>query len=147
MASEPKKQSSIPLKCPKCSRWLPKGSQRHRCVPPTEREVVGHLAGDLLVAWQRLRGFAAGLGPQRIYASGKAVMFSRGVCYLFLKTRKSSLELCLFLPERVEHSWVKSVRAVSRTKFAHTILVAHEDQVEGPLTGWIQTAWDHLDPK
>ncbi len=37
---------------------------------------------------------------------------------------------------------VKRVQAVSKTKFAHTILVQHEDSVEAPLTNWIKSAWD-----
>lgn len=107
---------------------------------------MGHLAGDLLEAWKKLRRFAVDLGTQRVYASGMAVMFSRGVCYLFVKPRIDALELCLFLGERVEQPWVKTVRAVSKTKFAHTVRVIHEDQVEEPLTSWIQMAWRHLDP-
>ncbi|MFZ0038090.1 MAG: hypothetical protein WAK91_11750, partial [Candidatus Acidiferrales bacterium] len=35
----------------------------------TEAELVDGLNEDLRDAWEKLRAFAAGLGPQRIYAS------------------------------------------------------------------------------
>jgi hypothetical protein len=135
------KDSSIPIRCPQCKRWLSRSSEAHYCEEATEEEVVGHLEDDLLDAWQKLRETALELGPQRVYASGKAVMFARSVCYFFIKTRKKSLELCIFLPERVEHPWVKTIRQVAKSKFAHTVLVEHEDQVASPLTGWLERAW------
>lgn len=109
---------------------------------PTEQDVVGHLDGDLLDAWQKLRAAAMELGPQRVYASAKAVMFARSTCYLFVRTRRAALELCLFLPQELAHPMVKRVQAVSKRKFAHTLLVQHEDQVEAPLTDWMSAAWE-----
>ncbi|MBY0505537.1 MAG: hypothetical protein K2X03_16610 [Bryobacteraceae bacterium] len=141
----PAKPSAIPLKCPHCSRWLARDRPEHRCVPPTEREVVGHLTGDLNDAWIKLRAAALQLGPQEIHASAKAVMFSRSTCYLFVRTRKSALELCLFLPEPLAHPLVKRVQQVSARKHAHTILLQHEDQIEAPLTEWMGTAWGHCE--
>ena len=141
MRSRSAKTSTIPLKCPHCSRWLPRDHRDHVCVPPTEQEVMGHLTGDLLDTWRKLREFAAGLGEQRIYASAKAVMFSRSGCYFFARPRKSSLELCIFLPEEVHHPAVQSRKPVSKHKIAHTVLVYHEDQIEAPLTEWLEAAW------
>ena len=134
------KKSSIPIRCPQCKRWLSRSSEEHFCREATEAEVVGHLEGDLLDAWRKLRETALEFGPQRVYASAKAVMFSRSVCYFFVKTRKKSLELCIFLPERLEHPWVKTVRPVSKSKFAHIVLVEHEDQIAAPLTTWLGRA-------
>lgn len=133
-----------PLRCPKCKRWLSQKSQYHLCSEPTEQEVMGHLEDDLLDAWKKLRDFACELGEQRIYASANAVMFSRDVCYLFVKPKKAALELCFFLPAGLDHAWVKSVKPVSKTKFAHVVLVRHEDEICGPLTGWIVAAWENL---
>lgn len=53
----------------------------------------GILEDDLLETWQKLRQTALEMGPQRVYASAKAVMFARSVYYCFVKTRKKSLEL------------------------------------------------------
>lgn len=105
--------------------------------------MVGHLEGDLLDAWTKLRGAAMELGDQRVHASAKAVMFSRSVCYMFVRTRKAALELCVFLPHELAHPGVKRVQAVSKQKFAHTVLVEHEDQVEAPLTDWMLAAWEY----
>ncbi|MBC7926988.1 MAG: hypothetical protein H7039_15170 [Bryobacteraceae bacterium] len=110
---------------------------------PTEQEVVGHLENELLDAWLKLRSFAIDLGPQKVHASAKAVMFSRSVCYLFVRTRKASLEICFFLPEKIAAPDFKSIQKVSKVKYAYTILVVHEDQIARPLTDWIEMAWEH----
>ncbi|MCX6602287.1 MAG: hypothetical protein NTV52_01690 [Acidobacteria bacterium] len=81
------KESLIPIRCPHCKRWLSRSSEEHFCREATEAEVVGHLEGDLLDVWRKLRETALELGPQRVYASAKAVMFARSVCYFFVKTR------------------------------------------------------------
>lgn len=83
------------------------------------------------------------LGPQKVHASAKAVMFSRSVCYFFVRTQRSSLVLCVFLPEPTPHPAWKSIQAVSKRKHAHSILIQHEDQVEAPLTDWLRLAWLH----
>ena len=40
------KESSIPIRCPHCKRWLSRSSKEHFCREATEAEVVGHLEGD-----------------------------------------------------------------------------------------------------
>jgi len=104
---------------------------------------MGELPEDLAEAWERLREFASELGPQRIYASGKAVMFARRVCYCFVRAKKAALELCLFLPEEVTHPWIHGVKAASKTKFAHSVRLQHADQVGAPLTDWLRRAWEN----
>jgi hypothetical protein len=104
---------------------------------------VGELTGELREAWIQLRGFAVSLGEQKVYASAKAVMFSRSSCYFFVRVQKSALSVCVFLPEPAPHAAWRSIQAVSRRKHAHTVLVQHEDQVEAPLTEWLRLAWQH----
>lgn len=41
----------------------------------TEEALTRDLSEDFLDAWKTLRRYAADLGPQRIYASGKAIIF------------------------------------------------------------------------
>lgn len=144
--SKPAAQSSIPIKCPSCTRWLPRNGGHHICIVPTENEVMGHLTGDLRNAWLKLREVAASLGEQRIYASAKAVMFSRSSCYFFTRPKKASLELCIFLAGELDHPGIKSRKPVSKQKIAHTVLIQHEDQIEAPLTEWLQVAWQQTPP-
>ncbi len=105
---------------------------------------MSHLTGELRDAWVKLREVSAGLGEQRIYASAKAVMFSRSSCYFFARPKKASLELCIFLAGELDHPIIKSSKPVSKQKLAHTVLVHHEDQIEAPLTEWIQAAWEQV---
>jgi hypothetical protein len=107
----------------------------------TEAELINGLDEDLRDAWQKLRAFAAGLGTQRIYASALSIMFSKKVCYFYVRPRKTFLELWIFLPREIEglismHGPTKKVRYCNRFK------VVHGDQIEEPLTDWLREAFD-----
>jgi hypothetical protein len=96
-------------------------------------------------AWGRLREAATGFGEQRIYASGTAIMFSRKVCYFFVRPKGKYLEVCIFLGRRLKDGQVHSVRQASKTKLAHVVRITHRDQVESPVTDWLLEAYDLSD--
>jgi len=96
----------------------------------------------LFDAWERLRESAADFGDQRIYASGKAIMFSRKACYFFVRPKRSFLELVVFLGRTVRAPQVRRVERTSKTKLAHIIHVRHRDEVEAPITDWLREAYD-----
>ncbi len=107
----------------------------------TEAELIDGLDENLRDAWQKLRVFAARLGPQRIYASALSIMFARKVCYFYVRPRKTFLEVWIFLPREIEgltsmHGPTKKVR------YCNLFKLIHADQVEEPLTGWIHEAFD-----
>jgi len=108
----------------------------------TEATLTNGLPGDLRDAWIKIRASANSIGSQRIYASGWAIMFARKVCYAFVRPKKSFLELVIFLPQEIPSPLVNSVKAVSKTKFAHTVKVIHADQVEEPITDWLRQAYE-----
>lgn len=107
----------------------------------TEAALTEHLEEDLFEAWQKIKSFSLSLGAQRVYASGKAIMFSKKTCFFFVRPKKSFLEVVIFLPENTKLDDFKSVKAVSKTKYAHTFKLIHEDQVEGSLTEAIEKAY------
>lgn len=108
----------------------------------TEQDLIEELDEDLKDAWKKLKDFAGALGPQRIYASGNAIMFSRKHCYLFVRPRRSYLETCIFLPEPIESSEIRRSQSVSKTRFANLYKLVHEDQVDEPLTDWVREAYE-----
>lgn len=110
----------------------------------TEAELIKGLDEDLQDAWYKIREFAAGLGKQRIYASGWAIMFSKKNCYLFVRPKKKYLETCIFLSSAIDSPEVKSARPVSKTKYANIVRVVHPDQVEAPVTEWIEEAYKQM---
>jgi hypothetical protein len=110
----------------------------------TEASLTADLSLDLKDAWKKIRAFGEALGSQRIYASGWAIMFSRKNCYFFVRPKKSFLEVCIFLPRKIDHPMVKRSTPSSKTKFAVLCNILHEDQVEAPLTGWIREAFDAM---
>ena len=126
--------------CYHCKQWVEAGEE-HDCWTTTEAALTRELSQDLRDAWDRLRDAAAELGEQRIYASHKSIMFSRKSCYCFVRPKRNFLEVCLFLGRPLKHPRIRRVDASSKTKFAHLIQVSHRDEVEAPLTDWLQEAY------
>jgi Domain of unknown function (DUF5655) len=81
------------------------------------------------------------LGDQNFYASGKALMFSKEICYFFVRPKKSYLEVVVFLKSKETIAGFKPAKIVSKTKYAHHFKLIHSDQVEGSLTDSIQQAF------
>jgi len=127
--------------CYHCKQWVEE-DEAHDCWTTTEAALTKDLSEDLREAWERLRETAADFGEQRIYASHNSVMFSRTSCYFFVRPKKSFLEVCIFLPRALKAPQVKRAEASSKTKFYNLIQIRHRDEVEAPITGWLQEAYD-----
>ncbi len=107
----------------------------------TEAELIDGLDEDLRDAWQKLRAFAAGLGSQRIYASAQSIMFSKKICYFFVRPRRRFLEVWIFLPHKIEG--LRFMQGpTKKEKYCSLFKLVHADQVEEPLTEWISEAFD-----
>lgn len=104
-----------------------------------ERDVVGGLRGELRVAWRVLRSLARGLGPQRLYASNRSVMFARRHCYAFVRPRSTFLEVCFFARHPIRGAGLK-VRKRSSRKHAHTFKVERAEHVDA-LMPWLEEAY------
>src|SRR4051812_41227730 len=106
-----------------------KKAYHHRTGPVTEKELVGHLNEDLQDAWAKIREFGQSLGEQRIYASHNSIMFSKKICYFFVRPRKTFLKVWIFLPRQVEG--LKSMRGTKKIeKYCNLFKLIHADQVE-----------------
>lgn len=105
----------------------------------TEQDVIGSANEDLQDAWVKLRAFAAKLGEQRIYASARSIMFSRKVCYFYVRPQKSFIEVWIFLPRKIAK--LKSTQVATK-KFSNMFKLTHADMVEEPLTDWIREAYE-----
>ncbi len=127
--------------CYHCKQWIGEG-EAHDCWTTTEAALTADLSEDLQDAWQRLRETAVEFGDQRIYASLNSIMFSRKSCYFFVRPKRSFLEVCVFLGRTVEAPQVKKAVPSSKTKVAHLIQVRHRDEVEPPITHWLQEAYE-----
>lgn len=137
------KKTSIPRsKKRKSKPSNPKQSSPQEDWNTTEAALTADLDEELLEAWEKIRDFSLSLGEQRVYASGKAIMFSKKVCFFFVRPKKSFLEVVIFLSEQAQLPNFKTPQAVSKTKFAHTFKLVHADQVEGELTEAIKRAFE-----
>lgn len=126
--------------CHHCKEWIPAG-QPHDCWTTTEAALTGDLSEDLQEAWERLRESLAEIGPQRIYASGSCIMFSRDVCYVFVRPKRKVLEVCVFLDRALTGPRVRRADRSSKVKFANILHIQHRDEVEAPLTEWFHEAY------
>ena len=110
--------------------------------PFTEHQLTRDLSEDLADAWLKLRGFAADQGEQRIYASATAIMFARRVVYLFVRPKKSYLQVNIILPKLIESKLIKRGNRVSESRAVNTFRLEHADQIEEPLIDWIRAAFE-----
>jgi hypothetical protein len=128
-------------KCHYCKQWIEDGEE-HDCWTTSEEALTQDLSDDLKDAWERLRETAASFGEQRIYASHKSIMFSRKVCYFFVRPKRNCLELCVFLGRRLKAPQVRRSDRASKSKVYHIIHVKHRDEVEAPITEWLREAYE-----
>jgi hypothetical protein len=126
--------------CYHCKQWVEK-DEPHDCWTTTEAALTKDLSEDLQDAYERLRDTATGFGEQRIYASHNSIMFARKACYFFVRPKRKYLEVVIFLGRAVKSPKIKKVVESSKVKRAHIIQVTHRDEVEAPLTDWLQEAY------
>ena len=127
--------------CYHCKQWV-EDTATHDCWTTTERALTRDLPEDLLEAWERLRETAVAFGDQRIYASHKSIMFSRKSCYFFVRPKRNFLEVCVFLERALQAPQVRRVDRASKSKIVHFLQIRHRDEVEPPITDWLQEAYD-----
>jgi hypothetical protein len=126
--------------CYHCKQWVEDG-EPHDCWTTTEAALTADLSEDLQEAYARLRDSAEELGDQRIYASHNSIMFARKTCYFFVRPKRSFLEVCIFLGRMVKAPQIRKTMKTSKVKIAHLVQVRHRDEVEAPLTDWLQEAY------
>lgn len=128
-------------RCHHCKEWITVGAP-HDCWTTTESALTRDHSEELREAWERVRETAVSFGDQRIYASHHSIMFSRKSCYFFVRPRKSFLELCVFLGREVKAPQVLRADHASKSKVYHLIRITHRDEVESPITDWMQEAYE-----
>jgi hypothetical protein len=132
--------------CYHCKQWIEEG-EAHDCWTTTEAALTQDLSEDLQDAWERLRETAVSFGGQRIYASHRSIMFSRTSCYFFVRPKRAFLELTVFLGRVLKAPQVRRVVRPSRSKVAHVIQIRHRDEVEAPITDWLQEAYEFAEKR
>jgi uncharacterized protein DUF5655 len=130
--------------CFHCKQWVEQG-EAHDCWTTTEAALTADLPEDLREAWERLRETALEFGDQRVYASHHSIMFSKEVCYFFVRPKTKYLELCIMLGRPIKAPQVRTVVKGSRAKYANLVRVTHRDEVEAPITDWLREAYDMHD--
>src|SRR5262245_15690899 len=126
--------------CYHCKQWVEEG-EAHDCWTTTESALTAELSDELRDAWGRLRETATEFGEQRIYASHSSIMFSRKSCYFFVRPKRSFLEVCVFLDRGLKSPLVRRADRASKSKVANLIQIRHRDEVEAPITEWLQEAY------
>src|SRR5262249_39384014 len=130
--------------CYHCKQWVEEGAA-HDCWTTTEAALTADLSEDLKDAYERIHEAAVEFGEQRIYASHHSIMFSRKVCYFFVRPKTKYLEVWIMLGRALKAPQVRSVMKGSKAKYANLVRVTHRDEVEAPITDWMREAYDMHD--
>ncbi len=130
--------------CFHCKQCV-KDGEAHDCWTTTEAALTEELSEDLREAWERLRETALEFGEQRVYASHHSIMFSKKVCYFFVRPKAKYLEVCVMLGRAIKAPQVRSVLKGSQRKYANVLRITHRDEVEPPITDWLREAYDTHD--
>jgi hypothetical protein len=69
-------------------------------------------------------------------------MFSRKSCYFFVRPKMKFLEVCVFLGRPLKAPQIRRVIPASKSKLAHIFHIRHRDEVESPITEWLQEAYE-----
>src|SRR5947209_3756430 len=96
----------------------------------SEAKQLEGLTEEFVEAWRALRAFALSLGPQEVpHTSHRSIMFGRRLCYLFVRPKKSCVEVNFFLPRAVESELLKKVTptGVTKKRFGHVLALVHAD--------------------
>jgi hypothetical protein len=132
--------------CYHCKQWIEQGEE-HDCWTTTEAALTEDLSEDLQEAYARLRETAVEFGEQRIYASHHSIMFARSSCYFFVRPKKSYLEVVIFLSRALKAPQVKRADEASTSKVANFVRITHRDEVEPPITDWLEEAYEWSEKK
>jgi hypothetical protein len=98
----------VSRECYHCHQLIRK-NEKHDCWSTTEQALTADLPEDLRDAWERLRETVSEFGEQRIYASHHSIMFSKNVCYFFVRPKPKMLELWFFLGRKVKAPMIRYV--------------------------------------
>jgi hypothetical protein len=73
-------------------------------------------------------------------------MFSRKVCYFFVRPSKKYLEVVFFLGRPLKSPKVKKSGHSGKVKkkYWHSIRIVHRDEVEEPVTDWLRESYDFI---
>jgi hypothetical protein len=138
---DPEADAMAGRECYHCKQWIEEG-EHHDCWTTTEDALTSELSEELRDAWERLREAAVELGEQRIYASGSCIMFSRDVCYVFVRPKRQWLEVSIFLGRALKAPQVQRAERKTKSKVANIIKIRHRDEVEPPITDWLREAYE-----
>ena len=127
--------------CFHCKQWVEEG-EAHDCWTTTEAALTKGLSEDLRDAWMRLRDTAADFGEQRIYASHNSIMFSRGPATSSCGRRRAFSRCACSCRGPSRRRRCAEPSRVPKVKFANLIQIRHRDEVEAPVTDWLEEAYD-----
>ena len=85
--------------------------------------------------------------PSLLASSGSTPRTNRSCsrarsCYFFVRPKRDFLELNVFLGRALKAPQVRRIDRPSKSKVAHVIQIRHRDEVEAPITDWLQEAYE-----
>ena len=129
--------------CPRCEREFGKVNQAHVCVPGiTVEELLSRhpgWVGEIYAAvLERLRR----VGPVHEDAVNVGVFLKSDRQIAQFRPRVRSVQLALFLPERVEDPRIARWMSTGAHRIVHLINLTGAEQVDDQLGQWLEESYD-----
>jgi hypothetical protein len=129
--------------CPRCDRKFGKGNQAHVCVPGiTVDELLSRhptWVGEIYAAVLDRLG---GVGPVHEDAVNVGVFLKSDRQIAQFRPRVRSVQLALFLPERVEDPRIARWMRTGAHRIVHVINLTSAEQVDDQLGQWLEESYD-----
>ena len=131
------------FRCKSCRGFFPiQEKESHACLVPSPESVMSELTETQFEIWEQFKLLVQEFSDYYCYASKRSVMFSRRVCFCFLRPRSKDIEIFFFLGRELDSSIINKVEKRSETKFAHRVILKHSERLEEPLTSWLHEAYE-----
>ena len=128
--------------CHHCKATVEAGEE-HDCWTTTEAALTQDLSEDLRDAWERMRETAAELRRAADLRLAQVDHVLAQVLLLLRAAEEEASSRCASSSAApCKAPQVRRVERKSKTKIVHIIHVTHRDEVEAPITDWLQEAYD-----
>jgi len=129
--------------CPRCEREFGKVNQSHVCVPGiTVEELLSRHPGWVGEIYAAVLDRLRRVGPVHEDAVNVGVFLKSDRPIAQFRPRVRSVQLALFLPERIEDPRIARWMSTGAHRIVHIINLTGAEQVDDQLGRWLEESYD-----
>jgi hypothetical protein len=127
--------------CPKCRRSFKAPNQSHSCEVTSPDHHFSRKPPIIRAIFEKIISIVEDCGPVNVSFVKNAIIISAKSTFLAIKPKKSYVDIEFLLNEEILDFPIHKTVRVSRNKVAHFIKIESPEEVEGPVTSWLQRAY------